>query len=183
MPVIELAHLSEAERRAYVIAANRLAELAGWDREFLAIELQALSDTELDFDLEITSFEAAEIDLLLDEGEGGNRDPADEVLKPSPGPAITQPGDIWQLGRHNLICCVRLNRKLKNKSETLQGMHSNALRLEANASTVHNLSDRRSIADNLRIQIDDACDSGLISDRNGVFFAQNLPCNIEDRLH
>ncbi len=104
VPVIALAHLSEAERRAYVIADNRLAELAGWDRDILAIELQALSDMELDFDLEITGFETAEIDLLLDEDGGGNREPADDLLEPSPGPAITRPGDIWQLGRHKLIC-------------------------------------------------------------------------------
>ena len=104
VPVIELGHLSEAERRAYVIADNRLAELAGWDRDILAIELQALSDMELDFDLEITGFETAEIDLLLDEDGCGNLEPADDVLEPSPGPAITRPGDIWQLGRHKLIC-------------------------------------------------------------------------------
>ena len=66
VPVIELAHLSDAERRAYVIADNRLAELAGWDRDILAIEFQALSELDLDFDLEITGFETAELDLLLD---------------------------------------------------------------------------------------------------------------------
>lgn len=104
VPVIELAHLSEAERRAYVIADNRLAELAGWDREILAIELQALSDMELDFDLEITGFETAEIDLLLDDDDAGDRDPADDVPEVFAGPAVTQPGDIWQLGRHKLIC-------------------------------------------------------------------------------
>jgi DNA modification methylase len=104
VPVIELAHLSEAERRAYVIADNRLAELAGWDREILAIELQALSEIDLDFDLEITGFETAEIDLLLDDDDAGDRDPADVVPEPSVGPAITRPGDVWQLGRHKLIC-------------------------------------------------------------------------------
>ncbi|MBT8460303.1 MAG: ParB/RepB/Spo0J family partition protein, partial [Boseongicola sp.] len=104
VPVIELAHLSDAEQRAYVIADNRLAELAGWDDEILAIELQALSDMDLHFDLEITGFETAEIDLLLDKGDAGDRDPADEVPEPTSGPAITQPGDIWQLGRHRLIC-------------------------------------------------------------------------------
>lgn len=104
VPVIELAHLSEAERRAYVIADNRLAELAGWDDEILAIELQALSDMDLDFDLEIIGFETAEIDLLLDEGDIGDRDPADDVPEPTPGPAITRPGDIWHLGNHKLIC-------------------------------------------------------------------------------
>lgn len=104
VPVIELAHLSDAERRAYVIADNRLAELAGWDREILAIELQALSDMELDFDLEITGFETAEIDLLLNEDDATEHDPADDVPAPEPGPAITRPGDVWHLGRHRLIC-------------------------------------------------------------------------------
>ncbi len=104
VPVIELAHLSDAERRAYVIADNRLAELAGWDQEILAIELQALSDMELDFDLEITGFETAEIDLLLEDGDASDRDPDDAVPEPVDGPAITRPGDIWQLGRHRLIC-------------------------------------------------------------------------------
>ena len=66
VPTIELGHLTEAERRAYVIADNRLAELAGWDREILAIELQALTELDLDFELEITGFETAELDLLLD---------------------------------------------------------------------------------------------------------------------
>jgi DNA modification methylase len=86
-----------------VIADNRLAELAGWDHEILAIELQALSDLDLDFDLEITGFETAEIDLLL-EDDIGDHDPADDVQEPVPGPAITQPGDVWHLGRHKLIC-------------------------------------------------------------------------------
>lgn len=103
VPVIKLAHLSDAERRAYVIADNRLAELAGWDNEILAIELQSLSDMDLDFDLEITGFETAEIDLLLDD-DIGDHDPADDVHEPVPGPAITQPGDVWHLGRHKLIC-------------------------------------------------------------------------------
>ncbi|MEN9409443.1 MAG: hypothetical protein RL216_1417, partial [Pseudomonadota bacterium] len=84
VPAIELAHLSEAERRAYVIADNRLAELAGWDREILAIELQALSEMDLDFDLEITGFETAELDLLLDEDDSGGRDPEDDVASPAP---------------------------------------------------------------------------------------------------
>lgn len=73
---------------------NCLAELAGWDREIIAIELQALSDMELDFDLEITGFETAEIDLLLDDEDEGERDTADDIPEPAAGPAITRPGDI-----------------------------------------------------------------------------------------
>ena len=105
VPTIELAHLSAAERRAYVIADNRLAELAGWDREILKIEFQALADMDLDFDLEITGFETAELDILLDDdiGESGD-DPADAMPSPEDGPAVTRAGDIWRLGRHTLIC-------------------------------------------------------------------------------
>lgn len=104
VPVIELAHLSEAERRAYVIADNRLAELAGWDRDILAIELQALSEMDLDFDLEITGYETAELDLLLDGPAADQTDPDDDIAGMKTGPAVTRPGDIWLLGKHRLIC-------------------------------------------------------------------------------
>ncbi len=104
VPTIELAHLSPAERRAYVIADNRLAELAGWDREILKIEFQALAEMDLDFELEITGFETAELDLLLDDDVEAAHDPADELPEPETGPAITEPGDIWQCGPHRLIC-------------------------------------------------------------------------------
>ena len=105
VPTIVLGHLTPAERRAYVIADNRLAELAGWDREILKIEFQALAELDLDFDLEITGFETAELDLLLDDSAGEDAaDPADEMPEPVPGPAVTQPGDVWLLGKHRLIC-------------------------------------------------------------------------------
>ena len=104
VPVIKLAHLSEAERRAYVIADNRLAELAGWDRDILAIEFQALSELDLDFDLEITGFETAELDLLLDGPDTDDADPDDDVSGIEMGPAVTKLGDIWVLGKHRLIC-------------------------------------------------------------------------------
>src|SRR3954468_24371390 len=65
VPTLRLSHLNAAQRRAYVIADNKLALNAGWDREVLAIELQALVD--LDFDVEITGFSLAEVDLLFDE--------------------------------------------------------------------------------------------------------------------
>ena len=79
-PTIRLDHLSDAERRAYVIADNRLAELAGWDREILKIDAQGLADLELDFEIEITGFDTAELDDLLDDRvEGTKPDPADEI--------------------------------------------------------------------------------------------------------
>lgn len=104
VPTIELAHLSAAERRAYVIADNRLAELAGWDRDILKIEFQALAELDLDFELEITGFETAELDFLLDDDIGAADDPADEAPAPEAGPAVTQPGDVWLCGPHRLIC-------------------------------------------------------------------------------
>ena len=105
VPTLALSHLSEAERRAYVLADNKLALNAGWDKEILAIELQALVD--LEFDVEITGFSLAEIDLVLDEaGEadpGGTDAPEDAVPMLS-GEPVTRMGDLWQLGRHRLLC-------------------------------------------------------------------------------
>jgi len=103
VPVIKLAHLSDAERHAYVIADNRLAELAGWDRDILAIEFQALSKLGLEFDLELTGFETAELDLLLD-GPETDDNPDDDVSGIEMGPAVTKLVDIWVLGKHRLIC-------------------------------------------------------------------------------
>src|SRR6476469_7874970 len=104
VPTVRLAHLSEAEKRAYVLADNRLAEKAGWDREILAIELQALVD--LDFEVELTGFETAEVDLILEEaneavGTGGCED---EIPTYGAGSAVTRPGDLWNLGPHRLLC-------------------------------------------------------------------------------
>src|ERR1700732_2221278 len=65
VPTLRLSHLNEAERRAYILADNKLALNAGWDRDMLAIELQGLID--LDFDIELTGFALAEVDLVLDE--------------------------------------------------------------------------------------------------------------------
>jgi ParB-like chromosome segregation protein Spo0J len=65
VPTIRLDHLTEAQIRAYVIADNKLAENAGWDRELLALELQGLETLDLGFDLTVTGFETAEIDLLI----------------------------------------------------------------------------------------------------------------------
>src|SRR3974377_456057 len=104
VPTCKLSHLSEAEKRAYILADNKLAENAGWDREVLAIELQGL--IELDVDIELTGFETAEIDLILEEGREARGAPVgleDKTPDPSPGPAVTQAGDLWLLGNHRLL--------------------------------------------------------------------------------
>jgi DNA modification methylase len=101
VPTLRLDHMSEAEKRAYVIADNRLAELAGWDRDLLALEFEALG--ELDFDLSLTGFELPEIEILLDE-RSDKADPEDVVPEPSAGPAVSRLGDLWLLGAHRLFC-------------------------------------------------------------------------------
>jgi ParB-like nuclease domain len=104
VPTIRLEHLSEAQKRAYIIADNRLAELAGWDESILAIELKYLS--EIDFSVELTGFATAEIDLVIGRQEQpAKSDPADEVAEPDRSrPTVVQPGDLWKLGKHRLLC-------------------------------------------------------------------------------
>tara|TARA_R110001599_G_scaffold271127_3_gene472068 strand:- start:45 stop:1415 length:1371 start_codon:yes stop_codon:yes gene_type:complete len=105
VPTLCLADLTEEQVRAYIIADNRLAELAGWDREILAIELQELLAVDLDFDITLTGFEAPEIDILIGELNEETPDtPEEDILLPDTGPAVTEIGDIWQIGKHRLIC-------------------------------------------------------------------------------
>ncbi|TGD45349.1 DNA methylase N-4 [Pseudotabrizicola sediminis] len=105
VPCLRIEHMTEAEKRAYVIADNKLALNAGWDEEMLAQELQGLLATEnIGFDIGVIGFEVAEIDTLV-EGlipvEPGN--PEDDLL-PQDAPRRVHPGDIWQLGGHRLAC-------------------------------------------------------------------------------
>lgn len=109
VPTVRLGNMTEAQIRAYIIADNRLAENAGWDREILAIELQGLSASDIEFDVTITGFELPEIDVLIDELSFADAaeetpDPADQVPAVPAGPTVTRPGDVWQLGPHRLIC-------------------------------------------------------------------------------
>jgi DNA modification methylase len=105
VPTIRLENLSDEQIRAYVIADNKLAENAGWDRELLALEFQYLSNLEVDLDISVVGFETAEIDVLIGELESVETDNADdEIPSPMPGPAVTQLGDVWQIGPHRLIC-------------------------------------------------------------------------------
>src|SRR5258708_34858557 len=106
VPTVRLSAMSEAEIRAYVIADNRLAENAGWDRALLGIELQYLTELEIDFDVTVTGFDLPEIDLLIGELSlaANDNDAADAIVEVAAGPAISRPGDIWRIGNHRLIC-------------------------------------------------------------------------------
>ncbi len=105
VPTICIDHLSEAQKRAYILADNRLAELAGWDNELLAVELQFLSEIDVEFDVEITGFETADIDIIVQGAEAETDDQADEIPKLEEGQApISRLGDLWLLGPHRLLC-------------------------------------------------------------------------------
>ena len=106
VPCVRLEGMSEAQKRAYVLADNKLALNAGWDEELLALELQELLTVDDGFDIGLTGFTIAEVDGLI-EGLSVEEPaaPRDEEVPPlGDGPAITQPGDVWVLGRHRLIC-------------------------------------------------------------------------------
>jgi len=103
VPVIVLDHLTETQRRALVLADNRLALNAGWDEEMLRVELEALRED--DFNLDLLGFADDEVEALLaepDEPVAGNTD--DDAVPEAPETAVTVPGDVWLLGDHRLLC-------------------------------------------------------------------------------
>ena len=98
-PCVVVEHLTDAQRRAYVLADNRLAEMAGWDESLLALELGELQA--LGFDVQIAGFEAADIPDPTAEDDLFDLDAALDDIGDSP---VTKPGDIWLLGKHRLMC-------------------------------------------------------------------------------
>jgi DNA modification methylase len=100
LPVIEASHLTEAQRRAYVIADNRLALDAGWDNDLLKIELHDLDAQ--GFDLSLTGFETGEIANFLAEPTEGLTD--EDAVPEVPAVPVTVEGDVWLLGRHRIAC-------------------------------------------------------------------------------
>src|SRR6516164_2497572 len=110
VPTVRVDHLTPAQVRAYVIADNKLAENAGWDRTLLALELQQLS-VELNFDVTVTGFETAEVDLLIQNWGEDARDEADAVPETDRSiPSVSRVGDIWRIGDHLLLCGDALDR-------------------------------------------------------------------------
>lgn len=108
VPVVQIGHLSTAGKRAYILADNKLALNAGWDRELLATELGELAimlpELELDLDIEITGFSMGEIDELVLDHETSSKDPTDESFDPDNSKDVSMKGDLWQLGTHRLFC-------------------------------------------------------------------------------
>src|SRR5438093_12592353 len=107
VPTLCLDHLTPAQTRAFMIADNRLTEIATWDDRLLAQQLQELSVLGLDFSTEVSGFEMGEIDLRiasLEEMSTPDADPADAVPEVSAGPPVSKIGDLWLLDRHRVLC-------------------------------------------------------------------------------
>jgi DNA modification methylase len=107
IPVIRLEHLTPEQARAFSIADNRLSETSSWDDGLLAEVFRDLASVELSFDLEATGFTMGEIDLRIEGlslSTAGNPDPADEPPAALNQTPVSRPGDLWQLGRHRLLC-------------------------------------------------------------------------------
>ena len=109
VPTIELNHLTREQVTAFLIADNKLSENAEWSDVLLAEHFLELSALDLDFELDITGFSMCEIDLLIEGVQDARADDADVMPSAVDGPAITQPGDLWLLGKHRLLCGNALN--------------------------------------------------------------------------
>jgi DNA modification methylase len=105
VPVVAISSLSDADKKALVIADNRIAELSNWDRDILAIEYQGLEDLQFD-DIEVTGFSLGEIDTILD--EASEKKPVgpgpEDDLPPVVAAPVSRKGDLWILGSHRLLC-------------------------------------------------------------------------------
>jgi DNA modification methylase len=101
VPTIELTHLSEAQKKAYILADNKLALNAGWDDALLAIEFEELK--EMDFDIELTGFDLDEIDAMIPEEIPPGLTDEDQVPE-IPEQPVTKLGDVWLCGKHRVMC-------------------------------------------------------------------------------
>ncbi|MBU3899211.1 MAG: site-specific DNA-methyltransferase [Gammaproteobacteria bacterium] len=102
VPVVVLDHLTPTQRRALIIADNRIAENAGWDDAMLRVELDALRDD--DFDLSLTGFDADALADLFEGDEGDTGQTGDDEVPESQESVISRPGDVWLLGGHRVLC-------------------------------------------------------------------------------
>jgi ParB-like chromosome segregation protein Spo0J len=111
VPCLRVENMSQAEKRAYVLADNKLALNAGWDEDVLAEELKGLLADDIDFDIGLTGFSIPEIDGLIEGLSPEEPGAPEEDILPQDSPARCRPGDLWQLGPHRLICGDALERE------------------------------------------------------------------------
>jgi DNA modification methylase len=103
IPVIRVGHLTETEKRAFIIADAKLTELGSWEPEVLRSELQFLTDLDIDFDFSVIGFETAEVDVILESALDSPEDDALPAATPDQ-PAVSRRGDLWLAGRHRILC-------------------------------------------------------------------------------
>ncbi len=106
VPVLRIEGLTEAQIAAYRLADNRLAELAGWDADILAIEFQTLSQLDTGFELSVTGWDMPEIDLLIDppSAKAPSESDPDDIVPALAAAPVSRVGDPWMLGRHRVVC-------------------------------------------------------------------------------
>ena len=102
VPCVVLDHLSDTQRKAYILADNRIALNSGWDSQLLSLEFKDLDDNGID--LEILGFDADEIDALLNPIEATEGKTDEDAVPEVPAEPVTKLGDVWLLGRHRLMC-------------------------------------------------------------------------------
>jgi len=171
IPVIRLSHLSEAKKRAYRLADNKISEQGGWDIDTLKLELSELEDLSDDIEITDTGFDILEIDSLFVEKEKNEPEKPDEKSNNVPYIAddeiVTKPGDIWTLGgKHRIICGNSL------KEETYQKLMGDVLADQILTDPPYNLS-ANSIGNSGKTKHDDfAMAAGEMSDEEFCAFLQ-----------
>src|SRR5258708_38745844 len=101
--VMRIEHLTGGEKRAFALADNKIALNSDWDLENLQLAMKELSALDLNFDLEITGFETAEIDLLIDGPTVPTKTDPSDIVPEKQAEAVSRLGDLWRLGDHKLI--------------------------------------------------------------------------------
>lgn len=111
VPCLRIEYMSDDQKRAYVLADNKLALNAGWDEDLLALELGELFSSDVEFDLDVIGFSVAEIDTIFDIAQPEEpSNPVDDIIPDdAKAPKRVKAGDIWALGSHRLICGDALN--------------------------------------------------------------------------
>lgn len=110
VPVLRIEHLTDEQKRAFAIADNKIALNSDWDLDKLKLDVKELAALDLNFDLEITGFETAEIDLLIDGATAPVKPDAGDIIPEEQAEAVSRPGDLWMLGEHRLICADACDR-------------------------------------------------------------------------
>jgi len=105
VPIIVLEHLTETQKRALMLADNKIALNASWDMDLLANELADLSSMDLEFDMELTGFEVADVDIIIGDAQVRGAEEIETAPVPNEGmPVVTRSGDLWLLGKHRIFC-------------------------------------------------------------------------------